>query len=238
MRTLKKDAVRYALAALAAIAALALRYLLDPLLGEKNPYHTLWLAIVFTAWYCGIGPSIFASVIGLMGLKYWFLPPYRSFGTSDAKEVFGMVGFLVFSGVIIGLGESTRRHIQRRQQAEERLMEAQRELEDRVMEETAELEQRTAELLEKATLLDLANDAIFVKSAEGIISYWNQGAERLYGWTMAEAVGRTTHELLQTEFPVPLSEIESQRRLGRRTASRQTRRESNHCGQPLDDLTG
>ncbi len=209
MRTLKKDAVRYALAALAAIAALALRYLLDPLLGEKNPFHTLWLAIVFTAWYCGIGPSILASVIGLIGLKYWFLPPYHSLGTSDPQEVFGMLGFLVFSGVIAGLGESTRRHIQRRQQAEERLKEAQKELEDRVTERTAELEQRTAELLEKAMFLDLANDAIFVKSAGGTISYWNEGAERLYGWTMAEAVGRTTHELLQTEFPVPLSEIES-----------------------------
>jgi PAS domain S-box-containing protein len=209
MRTLKKEAIRYALAALAAIAALALRYLLDPLLGDKNPYHTLWLAIVFTAWYCGIGPSILASAIGLMGLKYWFLPPYHSFGTSNAKEVFGMLGFLVFSGVIVGLGESTRRHIQRRQQAEDGLREAQKELEDRVTERTAELEQRTAEVVEKATLLDLANDAIFIRRGGSIITYWNQGAERLYGWSMEEARGKSTYELLKTEFPIPLHEIES-----------------------------
>lgn len=208
MSTLRKQVVRYGLAALAAIAALVLRYLLDPLLGTRNPYHTLWLAIVFAAWYCGIGPSILAIVIGVLGIWYWFLPPYHSFAINDRTEIFGMLGFLVFSVVIVALGESSRRHIRRRQQAQEELKKAQKELEDRVIERTAELEQRAAEVLEKAMLLDLANDAIFVKSAGGKISYWNQGAERLYGWTMAEAVGRTTHDLLHTQFPIPLNEIE------------------------------
>lgn len=209
MRTLKKEAGRYALAALAAVAALLLRYALDPLLGDKNPYHTLWLAIVFTAWYCGIGPSILAITIGVLGTWYWFLPPYHSFVIHDQSEIFGMLGFLAFSAVIVVLGESTRRHIQRRQQAEEELIKAHKELEDRVMERTAELAQRTAEVMEKATLLDLANDAVFVKSAQGTISYWNQGAERLYGWTISEALGRMSHNLLHTEFPIPLREIES-----------------------------
>lgn len=53
------------------------------------------------------------------------------------------------------------------------------------------------------------NDAIFVKTVSGTISYWNQGAERLYGWTAAEALGCVPRELLRTVYPVPLSEIES-----------------------------
>jgi len=75
-----------------------------------------------------------------------------------------------------------------------------------------EVEQKVAgisDISEKAALLDLANDAIFVKSVNGTISYWNQGAERLYGWTKTEALGRSTHELLRTEFPIPLTEIEA-----------------------------
>ena len=74
-------------------------------------------------------------------------------------------------------------------------------------ERTAALQQKTAELAEKATLLDMANDAIFV-TANGKISYWNQGAERLYGWTRSEAVGRSPAELLHSKYPAPLEEIE------------------------------
>jgi PAS domain S-box-containing protein len=71
----------------------------------------------------------------------------------------------------------------------------------------AEIRARTAELSQKATLLDLANDAILVRDAGGKISYWNEGAERLYGWTSAEVLGRSTSKFLDTEFSVLLSEI-------------------------------
>lgn len=198
------------MAALAAVAALLIRQLLNPLLGTQNAYHTAWLAIVFTAWYCGVGPSIVAIAIALTGIWYWFLPPFHSFAMKDERDVFGLLGFLVFSAVIVALGKSARRTVVKRDEAEEEVMKAHRELEDRVKERTVALEQKNAEVAEKAMLLDSANDAIFVKTASGTISYWNQGAERLYGWSMAEALGKPPHVLLRTEFPVPLQYIESQ----------------------------
>jgi PAS domain S-box-containing protein len=54
------------------------------------------------------------------------------------------------------------------------------------------------ELLHHAELLDLASDAIIISDAAGLISYWNCGAERIYGWKREEAVGRNVHELLKT----------------------------------------
>ena len=63
---------------------------------------------------------------------------------------------------------------------------------------------------EQAQLLDLTHDAIFVRSLDSKIVYWNQGAERLYGWSKEEARGQATHELLRTEFSTPLPEILSQ----------------------------
>ena len=200
--------VRYALGILAGVGALLLRDFLSPFFGEHNPYHTAWLAIVFSAWYCGLGPSIVTVVIGAVGIWYQFLPPVHSFTGKDIPAISGMLGFLVFSAVIIALGESTRRSIAKREKAEEELLRARRELEQRVRERTAALQRRTAEVVEKATLLDLANDAIFIKTAQNAISYWNQGAERLYGWRAAEALGRNPADLLQTIYPVPLSEIE------------------------------
>jgi PAS domain S-box-containing protein len=60
---------------------------------------------------------------------------------------------------------------------------------------------------EQARLLDLTHDAVFVRDNEDVIVYWNQGAERLYGWSAQEAIGRVSHELLLTAFPAPLTEI-------------------------------
>jgi PAS domain S-box-containing protein len=65
-------------------------------------------------------------------------------------------------------------------------------------------------LLDQALILDLANDTIFIRDAKDRITYWNQGAERLYGWTKEEALGHVTHDLFNTRFPQPLSEIKRQ----------------------------
>jgi len=48
----------------------------------------------------------------------------------------------------------------------------------------------------QAALLDKATNAVFVLDHDDRIEFWNQGAERVYGWTAAEAAGRTTRELL------------------------------------------
>ena len=62
-------------------------------------------------------------------------------------------------------------------------------------------------LAEQAALLDLAQDAIFALRMDGRVTYWNRGAEKMYGWGKQEALGRNVHELLRTEFPIPLEEI-------------------------------
>jgi PAS domain S-box-containing protein len=55
--------------------------------------------------------------------------------------------------------------------------------------------------------LDSANDAIFVRSKGDKITYWNRGATRLYGWQENEVLGKSPHEVLHTEFPVPVTEV-------------------------------
>ena len=72
--------------------------------------------------------------------------------------------------------------------------------------------ERQAELLQRqADLLDQSHDAILAFRMEGSdIVYWNRGAERLYGYTAADAEGRRTHELLQTRAPIPIGDIYAQ----------------------------
>jgi two-component system, cell cycle sensor histidine kinase and response regulator CckA len=62
-----------------------------------------------------------------------------------------------------------------------------------------ELEERGAQLAEQAALLDEAQDAIVVRDLEGRVRFWNRSAERIYGWTAAEAIGRPVQELLRID---------------------------------------
>jgi PAS domain S-box-containing protein len=56
--------------------------------------------------------------------------------------------------------------------------------------------ERTHKLQEQAGLMDLASDAMIVCDLDDRVRFWNQGAERVYGWTAAEALGRPAGELL------------------------------------------
>jgi PAS domain S-box-containing protein len=93
------------------------------------------------------------------------------------------------------------------------LIEANAALEDEVRQRRdVELDLRVSEATYRfqAELIDLTHDAIFVRDIASKLSYWNRGAAFLYGWSKEDVHGRVSHEVLQTRFPQPLSEIESQ----------------------------
>ena len=60
-----------------------------------------------------------------------------------------------------------------------------------------------------ANLLTLSYEPMFAWRLDGLIEFWNAGAERLYGFASNEAVGHSSHTLLQTEFPIEYSELRS-----------------------------
>jgi two-component system, cell cycle sensor histidine kinase and response regulator CckA len=60
----------------------------------------------------------------------------------------------------------------------------------------------------QAQMLDLAYEPILILDNRNAITYWNRGAERLYGWTKEEALGKDIRTLFQTAFPEPYEEIE------------------------------
>ncbi len=62
-------------------------------------------------------------------------------------------------------------------------------------------------LVAQAEVIGQAYDAIFLRDASNAITLWNRGAERTYGYTQEEALGRSPHELLQTVPPISLEEI-------------------------------
>jgi two-component system, NtrC family, sensor kinase len=82
------------------------------------------------------------------------------------------------------------------------------DLERRVQERTEALQQSEAGLRTRADLLELASEAIIVRDLDGVVRFWNSGAENLYGWGRDEAVGQDLHSMLKTVFPVSRDETE------------------------------
>ncbi|MET3219089.1 ATP-binding protein [Burkholderia cepacia] len=62
-------------------------------------------------------------------------------------------------------------------------------------------------LQKQIDLLNLTHDAVVVCGLDGLISFWSRGAERLYGWSAAEAAGKAFHELTATESQLPAADL-------------------------------
>lgn len=74
------------------------------------------------------------------------------------------------------------------------------------------IERKRAEqkIREQAALLDIATDAILVQNLQNQILFWNQGAQRMYGWKAEEVLGQDAHQLLCTsENCLRLKEVQT-----------------------------
>jgi len=83
----KSRLLRYTAAFLVTAIFLFLRGVLDPMIGSYVPYLAVLPAIVFSAWFCGLGPSILSMLVAFLGEQYWFIPPthtLRIVGTAES----------------------------------------------------------------------------------------------------------------------------------------------------------
>jgi PAS domain S-box-containing protein len=96
---------------------------------------------------------------------------------------FALVGFAL---------AAMRRDIAGRERAERALREANNLLEVRVQD-------RTAQLSQLASIVESSDDAIASKTLEGIITSWNAGAERLFGYAASEVLGKPMSLLIPPE---------------------------------------
>jgi len=92
----------YALAAAAVLAALGLRFLLNPLLGQQGPYLILSLAVVVAAFYGGFGPALFATVLSTSIGTYFFIGSGSWMVFFEPQNISRTVLFLVI-GLSIGV---------------------------------------------------------------------------------------------------------------------------------------
>ncbi|MFY9560544.1 MAG: ATP-binding protein [Terriglobales bacterium] len=151
--------VRYGGAVLAVWVALSL-WSLFPIL-SRHPFALFLAAVVMTARFFGLGPALLCSALSTICLDFVVFTPRFNFPLNTADDVERLAVFLALALLVGSLARQKT---------------------------LAELRaERT--LREMAAIVECSDDAIFSTSPEGIITSWNRGAERLYGYGAEEAVG-------------------------------------------------
>ena len=152
----------YALAFAALVAAVLLRYLLDPWMGDALPLVTLFGAVAAGVWLGGYRPAIVVAVAGYFAASYLFIQPRGRVDIVDSATLIGLLAYCFTCFLIIGVRRGAR------------------------VAQTRASDQR--EVL-RVTLRSIG-DAVITTDVDGRVTYMNAVAESLTGWTQADGVGQ------------------------------------------------
>jgi PAS domain S-box-containing protein len=183
--------LRYGLAAGSVALALGIALLLQGYNFRGVEFPLFLFAIAVSVWYAGLWPGVVAVVLSSVAFNYYFTEPRYTFYVARVDVPYYVV-FILFASLLAWFSTIRRR------------------VEQELLQSRDELEKEVAERTQQASLLNLTHDTIFVRDMSDIITYWNRGAEELFGWPAQEAVGKHSHQLLQAEFPIPLEEVRTE----------------------------
>jgi len=206
----------YVLSFAALVAAVLLRALLDRWLGDSLPLVMPLGAVALSVWLGGYRPAVMVTVLGFLACAYLFIPPRGQIDLVDPELLVRMVGYLFACALIIGFGVAFQR------------AQAHAHAESELTRMTAQLQVEKGNQLIAARLLasivESSDDAILSKSLAGVIQSWNAGAERLFGYTAAQAIGRHVSFIIPPERMDEEDRIIASLKAGRRIEHFETER--------------
>jgi PAS domain S-box-containing protein len=152
----------YALGLAAVVLAVLLRWLLDPLMGDSLQLVTLFGAVAAAVWLGGFRVAIPVTLAGYVACHYLFIPPRGHFNVADTANQIGLVAYLFTCSIIIVFGEAA--HV-----AQSRVSESRE--------------------IFRVTLQSIG-DAVITTDTNARVTYLNEVAETLTGWSQSEALGQ------------------------------------------------
>jgi PAS domain S-box-containing protein len=178
---LRHIVVSYGVSLAAVAAAVLLRWLLDPLLGDAFPLVTLYGAVAAGVWFGGCLPAIVGAAIGYLVCDYLFIEPRGSWGPDQSQVAIGLVAYLFTCIIIIIFGETMRVGQRRISEQRERLR----------------------------TTLASVGDAVITTDRDARITHLNAVAEKITRWTKSAAVGQPLDAVLRIVDDQSRSPVES-----------------------------
>src|SRR5437016_13584899 len=128
---------------------------------HENPFVLFVAAVIISARFFGFGPGLFSSVLSAALIDYVVFHPHFAWSLSN-KSFQELLIFLVVSVLASGLARQKSRAESRAEQAQQHVV----------------------------AIVESSADAILSKNINGIITIWNPGAERLYGYRAEEVIGK------------------------------------------------
>ena len=150
------------LGVVALAAALLLRWLLDPLMGEALPLVTVFGAVAVAVWLGGYRLAVPIALIGYLACHYLFIAPRGHVDFGRVATAVGMIAYLFTCALIIVIGEVARRA------------------------EARAFQQRETS---RVTLQSIG-DGVITTDTKGCVTYINGVAAALTGWSLDQAVGQ------------------------------------------------
>ena len=171
----------YAIGLVAVAVAVLLRWVLDPLMGDALPLVTLFGAVAAAVWLGGYRVAIPVALIGYAACHYLFIQPRGHFDVTDVANLVGLVAYLFTCAIIIVFGEVAR--VGKKRVTEQR------------------------EVF-RVTLRSIG-DAVLTTDTAGRITYINEIAESLTGWSHAEALGQPLERVFKIINEVTRKPVEN-----------------------------
>jgi PAS domain S-box-containing protein len=156
----------YVVALLAVCAALGLRGGLDPWLGNRVPYITLFGAIIVAAWYGGPGPAIVAAAVAWIAAQLLFVEPRGQINLRAGTDLIEVLVYLASTLLVAGLGGAMHRARRRTEESEQRFR----------------------------AFMQNSPSGVFLKDEAGRYLFINRTGERIAG--RADWLGRTDEDLM------------------------------------------
>ncbi|HYL11866.1 MAG TPA: PAS domain S-box protein [Terriglobales bacterium] len=152
---------------------------------HEAPFVLFIAAVIVAARFLGFGPGIFSAVLSLLFIDYVVFEPHFAWSLSRTN-LEQLFVFLVVSVLASGLARQKSRADIRAEQAHRQMV----------------------------AIVESSEHAIFSKNLDGVITNWNPGAERLYGYRGDEVIGKNVSILAPPEQPDELPQIIEKLRRG------------------------
>ena len=167
--------------------------------------------------------GLWATLFSILIVWYFFIPPEGSFVINDPRVIFSIVLFSGMGGLIAvvhGRLSQARQHLKDSLAANERLE-----------------REGQARMQELAAIVESSADAIVGKDLNGVVTSWNAGAERMFGYSASEMVGRSITQIIPLERRDEEDLILSQIKRGERVEHFETMRLTKSGGQIVVSVT-